>query len=74
MRVETGLQGLGFGQAILSALEGRAAEEGYKTLHLDTSVGQEAARRLYVNNGYKESGHGKVWLFDCVFYEKTVPG
>jgi ribosomal protein S18 acetylase RimI-like enzyme len=73
MRVETGFQGRGFGQSMLSALEGCAAEEGYKTLHLDTSVGQEAARRLYINNGYREVGRGKVWLFDCVFYEKTVP-
>lgn len=38
MRVESGFQGRGFGQAILSALEGRAAERGYTTLHLDTTV------------------------------------
>lgn len=74
MRVETGLQGRGFGQAILSALEERAAEKGYTTLSLDTTVQQEPARRLYARNGYREAGRGKMWGFDCVFYEKTMTG
>ena len=71
MRVETEFQGRGFGQAMLSALEKRATERGYTTLHLDTTVGQKGARCLYVKNGYRETGRGKVWLFDCIFYEKT---
>lgn len=74
MRVETDFQGRGFGQAMLSALEKRAAEKGYTTLHLETTVGQEGAQRLYAKNGYREAGRGKVWLFDCIFYEKTELG
>ncbi len=74
MRVEPGFQGRGFGQAMLSALEDRAVEQGCTTLHLDTTVRQEAARRLYVRNGYRETGRGRVWSFDCVFYEKTKSG
>ena len=74
MRVEPGLQGRGFGQAMLSALEVRGAEKGYTTLHLDTTTRQEAARLLYAKNGYRETGRGRVWLFECIFYEKKVPG
>ncbi len=74
MRVEPEFQGRGFGQAMLSALEDRAAVRGYTTLHLDTTVWQEAARRLYVRNGYGEAGRGRMWSFDCIFYEKVVAG
>ena len=72
MRVEPGFQGRGFGQAMLSALEACAVEKGYKTLSLDTTVQQEPARRLYARNGYQEVGRGRMWGFDCVFYEKTL--
>lgn len=74
MRVEPSFQGRGFGQAMLSALEGRAARKDYATLHLDTTVQQQAARHLYERNGCKEVGRGRMWLFECVFYEKTEPG
>ncbi len=52
MRVDTDFQGRGFGQAILSVLEERAAEKGCGALRLDTTIGQEGAQRLYVRNGY----------------------
>ena len=71
MRVETNFQGRGFGQIMLSALEKSAAGKGYMTLQLETTVEQEGARRLYVSNGYREVGRGRVWGFDCIFYEKT---
>ncbi len=70
MRVRPGLQGRGYGQAMLDALHYRAWELGYTTLHLDTTVQQRAARHLYTKNGYREVGHGKVGPFDCVFYER----
>lgn len=70
MRVEPGLQGRGFGQQLLDALEHRATELGYTTLHLDTTVQQKAAQRLYARNGYREVGHTKVGPFDCILYEK----
>lgn len=70
MRVRPGLQGRGYGQVLLDALHHRAAELGYSKLHLDTTVQQRAARRLYVKNGYREVGRGSIGPFECVFYER----
>jgi GNAT superfamily N-acetyltransferase len=70
MRVRPGLQGRGYGQAMLDSLHRRAADLGYTTLHLDTTVQQRAARGLYLKNGYREVGWGSVGPFWCVFYER----
>jgi GNAT superfamily N-acetyltransferase len=70
MRVRPGLQGRGYGQAILDALHRSAAGLGYTTLHLDTTVHQRVARRLYLKNGYREVGRGSVGPFDCIYYER----
>jgi GNAT superfamily N-acetyltransferase len=70
MRVRPGLQGRGFGQAMLDSLHRRAARIGYTTLHLDTTVQQRAARRLYLKNGYREVGRGSVGPFDCIYYKR----
>jgi GNAT superfamily N-acetyltransferase len=56
MRVHPDYQGRGYGQLILDALEARARTLGYRTLHLDTSIVQIPARRLYEKNGYREVG------------------
>jgi GNAT superfamily N-acetyltransferase len=74
MRVRPGLQGRGYGQALLDALHRRASELGYSTLRLDTTVQQRAAQRLYLKNGYSEAGRGIVGPFDCIFYERKVLG
>jgi GNAT superfamily N-acetyltransferase len=70
MRVAPSLQGRGIGQTLLDALHRRAAELGHETLHLDTTVGQTAARRLYEKNGYRETGRGTVGPFECLYYER----
>ena len=70
MRVRPGLQGRGYGQAMLDSLHRRAARIGYTTLHLDTTVQQRAARGLYLKNGYREVGRGSVGPFDCIYYER----
>ena len=70
MRVSPRLQGRGIGQTLLDSLHRRVAELGYGTLHLDTTVGQTAARRLYENNGYRETGRGTVGPFECLYYER----
>lgn len=57
---------------MLTALEGRAVELGYETLHLDTAVRQTAARRLYERNGYREAYRAEKGGMDCVFYEKSL--
>ncbi len=72
MRVGPKFQQRGFGQTVPEALEHRAAELGYETLHLDTAVRQKAARRLYESNGYREMRRDKKGSISCVFYEKSV--
>ena len=70
MRVSPHLQGQGIGQTLLDGLHRRAEELGYGTLHLDTTVGQVAARRLYEKNGYSETGRARVGPFECLYYER----
>jgi len=70
MRVAPDLQGRGIGQTLLDALHRRAAEFGYGTLHLDTTVGQVAAQRLYEKNGYRRVGRSTVGPFQCLLYER----
>ena len=70
MRVSPRLQGRGIGQTLLDSLHRRAAELGLGTLHLDTTVGQTAARRLYEKNGYRETGRGTVGPYECLYYER----
>jgi len=72
MRVRPECWRWGHGQAMLWALERRAAGLGYSTLHLDTTVGQTAARRLYEKNGFREVGRARSGGFECVFYEKGL--
>jgi RimJ/RimL family protein N-acetyltransferase len=55
---------------MLDSLHRRAARIGYTTLHLDTTVQQRAARRLYLKNGYREVGRGSVGPFDCIYYKR----
>ena len=73
MRVHRDYQRRGFGRAIIQALEARAVELGYSTLHLDTTVDRVPARRLYLNSGFHETGRtvlGGRW--ECVLYEKRI--
>ena len=72
MRVRPGCWRRGYGREVLSALERRAAELGYVTLHLDTTVGQTAARRLYEKNGFWEVRRAPLGGFECVCYEKRL--
>jgi len=70
MRVAPALQGRGLGQTLLDRLHRRAAELGYDTLHLDTTVGQVAAQRLYEKNGYRRVGEGTAGPFRTLLYER----
>lgn len=72
MRVHPDFWRRGFGQAILERLETRAAELEYRSLWLDTTVGQAPARRLYEMNGYVETHRGRWRGFDLVHYEKAI--
>ena len=70
MRVSPLLQGRGIGQMLLDELHRRAAELGYETLGLDTTVQQTAAQRLYEKNSYQETDRGAVGPFRCLYYER----
>ena len=72
MRVRGGLQGRGYGQAMLDSLHRHAATIGYTTLHLDTTMQQWTARGLYLKNGYREVGRGSEGPFDCIYYERSA--
>jgi ribosomal protein S18 acetylase RimI-like enzyme len=72
MRVAARFRGRGFGERMLSVLEARAMEMGYSSLHLDTSLGQTAARNLYEKNGYREVRRGYIGALECVFMEKRI--
>ncbi len=72
MRVHLDYQGRGLGQIILSELEVRARAMGYKTLHLDTSVVQVPARKLYEKNGFREVGKDTYQDLEVILYEKQL--
>lgn len=72
MRVHPDYQGRGFGQIILDELEARARAMGYKTLHLDTSVMQIPAQKLYEKNGYREVGRDNYQGLEVILYEKEL--
>ena len=64
MRVRPERWRRGYGQQVFSALERRAAELGYSALHLDTTVGQTAARQLYEKNGFREVRRAHMRRFE----------
>lgn len=81
MRIHRDYQGRGYGQLILSELEARARALGYQTLHLDTSVLQLPAQRLYEKNGFHEVGRDYYpqhidkdtrQLIEVILYEKQL--
>ena len=72
MRVDPKHWRRGFGQAILTALEGHARMLGYGILHLDTTIYQQAAMSLYEKNGYDQVGRGRIREFDVILYEKHL--
>ena len=72
MRVHPELQRRGLGTRILSMLEERARELGFRTLTLDTTVGQVAAIGMYSNAGYEQVAGGRKYGFDVVMFEKQI--
>ncbi len=72
MRVYPDFQGQGYGQIILDELERRAKTAGYTILHLDTSVVQIAAQKLYLKNGYRETGREIRGVLECILFEKSI--
>ena len=57
---------------MLSKLEERARELGFRTLTLDTTVGQVAAMSMYMKSGYVEVARDRKFGFDVVMFEKRI--
>lgn len=72
MRVHPDYQGRGYGQLILDKLEACARALGYQTLHLDTSILQIPAQRLYEKNGFREVGRAVYQDLEVILYEKQL--
>lgn len=54
--IEPGLQGQGYGRKAMERIEEYAAENGYKTIRLDTYSGNKPANSLYEACGYRLAG------------------
>jgi ribosomal protein S18 acetylase RimI-like enzyme len=73
MRVHPDFQGRGFGQTILEALEARARGLGYSILHLETSVLQLAAQKLYRKTALRNADELlSVVSIASILYEKKL--
>ena len=72
MRVHPDFQRRGLGKQMLSALEQRAAELGFRTLTLETTVQQLPAIQLYTRSGYKEVGRSMKASFEVVEFQKKI--
>lgn len=81
MRIALEYQRQGYGQRILEALEERARALGYQILHLDTSLLQVPAQKLYEKNGFREVGrdiyqqevgNGLYQPIEVILYEKSL--
>ena len=72
MRVHPDVQRRGLGRQMLSALEQRAAELGFRTLTLETTVQQVPAIQLYTRSGYSEVGRGRKARFEVLEFEKKI--
>lgn len=72
MRVHPAYQGRGYGQLILDELEDRARALGYQILHLDTSILQLPAQKLYEKNGFHAVGRDMYQDLEVILYEKQL--
>lgn len=72
MRVHPDHQRRGHGSAILSALEQRAGQLGFRQLHLETTTRQPAAQAFYESHGFRRSGTSRLGPFELVPYTKDI--
>lgn len=73
MRVLPELQGQGIGKMLLKHLEEEIKKLGYKEIELHTTIKQQAAQKLYGDNGYREfKRETKGWPFEVIFYKKGL--
>ncbi|REE95704.1 GNAT family N-acetyltransferase [Thermomonospora umbrina] len=72
LRVRPDLQRRGYGSAIVRALELRAAELGYRTLHCDTTDLQVPAMELYRGFDWRETRREVIGGIVNVYFEKAL--
>ncbi|MGG1517056.1 GNAT family N-acetyltransferase [Paenibacillus oryzisoli] len=72
LRVHPSYQKKGYGQQILTSLEGKAKELGISHLILDTLNNQFGAQSLFAKNGYQQKGPAVIDGFDVILYEKSL--
>ncbi len=72
MRVHPDHQRTGHGTRVLSKLEERARELGFRILTLDTTAGQTAAISMYTKAGYVEVARDRKLGFEVFAFEKRL--
>jgi GNAT superfamily N-acetyltransferase len=72
LRVRPDVQGRGYGAAIVTVLEDRAAELGYRMLRADTTVKQPVALELYRSFGWCEVDRRITGETVTVYFEKPL--
>ena len=69
MRTYPEYQGKGFGKLILRELINLAKKYHYKELILETSDKQLKAKKLYINNGFREYKNEIIDGFNCTWFK-----
>ncbi len=72
LRVHPAWQGRGYGAAVVTVLEARAVELGYRILCADTTVKQPVAIELYRSSGWRETGREVTGTTVTVYFEKVL--
>jgi ribosomal protein S18 acetylase RimI-like enzyme len=72
LRVHSQVRRRGYGSAIVRALEERAVELGYRTLHCDTTDLQVPAMELYRGFGWRETRREPIGGIVNVYFEKAL--
>jgi GNAT superfamily N-acetyltransferase len=66
------VRGLGVASRLMDRLEGLAAEQGFKTIKLDTNKALAEARQLYLKRGYCEIARYNDNPYAHHWFEKSL--
>jgi ribosomal protein S18 acetylase RimI-like enzyme len=72
MRIQSELQGRGYGTLLLDELERLARESGIRTLCLETALRRPLTLAFYRKRGYQETGRSFYGAVETVRFEKTL--